>query len=132
MHKTRICIACGEGHNCGGRLCPACRESAAVRTLRDRVIELERENMSLQRDLLVAREARVAVERPRATSLWWYHERDLLATGASTATERARVNRFSVEEYLGRVYGTPAPPAPLQVSPLRVLANLIGGETCED
>lgn len=131
MYKTCICIACGEGHNCGGRLCPTCRESEAVRILRDRIVDLERENLSLLRDLFVAREARIAVERPRATSLWWYHERDLLATGASSATERARVNKLSAKEYLERVYGRPAPPAPLHVSPLHVLANLIGGETCE-
>lgn len=112
VYKARTCVACGQAHARKGRMCYTCEHSAALRTLRNRIVELERENLSLQRELAASREAqvapRVAVERPRDVSLWWYHERDLLATGAATAVARAEANQIPVQTYLERIYGTPA------------------------
>ena len=108
VYKARTCIACGHPHGRQRRMCYTCEHSAALITLRDRIVELERENRDLQRQLAAAQAApRVAVVRPRNVSLWWYHERDLLATGAATPAARAEANQLPISVYLERIYGTP-------------------------
>lgn len=109
VSKARTCIACGHPRGRQRHLCYTCEHSAALTTLRNRIVELERQNRELQRELVAAREApRVAVVRPRDVSLWWYHERDLLATGAATPAARAKANQLPLTVYLERIYGTPA------------------------
>lgn len=101
MHKTRICIACKRGHNRSDRLCWECRNSAALRTLRGHIAELEQRNRELEHELAVLQ----AESRPSTSQLQWYEERDRLARGITTPLDRASVYQMSLEAYLEWVYG---------------------------